>query len=470
MTRRTAGLVVASTLALKIALLAFVSSRRPDAFVYVDSREYLGAARALVTLAVYAPDITRRDEPEILRAPGYPLIAAASLAVFGERTWPLSAIGALVSAMTALVVLFRFSPPLSERAAAWAATLFSIDPGSFVRSLDILSETVFTFLMILALSQFIRLVSSANPRSALLAGLTLAAATLVRPIAQYLAPLAVLALAGALVAAHVPRRRLAAACAAFAAPILVLVGGWILRNRNVAGFSGLVPVAGHQLLHRRAAAVLAAAERITLTEAQERLGMREAFLRFRGPSAEQELFGSRRYAEEFPETARESLVSLDRKWRLKAWEIFRAHPVLTARMLASGAAMLLFSPPPLAALARFGAYEPGPVMTRLWEDQELVPLASHLAREHPAVFLAVAASILWLVFLWGAAAAGLRAAPKVVGVAPTAILGVTLAYFVILSAGTDALDDRFRLPLVPPACLLAGIVLAARRAAGTPGA
>jgi 4-amino-4-deoxy-L-arabinose transferase-like glycosyltransferase len=470
MTRRTAGFVVASALALKLALLAFVSSRRPDAFVFMDSRDYLAAARVLVTLGAYAPDVTRPDEPEIVRAPGYPIVAAASLAVFGDRTWPLSVIGALASAMTGLVVLFRFSPPLSERAAAWAATLLSIDPGSFVRALDVLSESVFTLLLILALSQFIRLFSSASPVSALLAGLTLAAATLVRPIAEYLAPLAVLALAGALVARRVPRWRVAAACAAFLAPILVLVGGWILRNRHAAGFSGLAPVAGHQLLHRRAAAVLAAAEKTTLTEAQERLGMREAFFRFRGPSAEQDLFGARRYAEEFPDTAHESLVERNRKWRREAWEIFRAHPLLTARMLVSGAAMLLFSPPPLAALARLGAYEPGPAIRRLWEDQELVQLATRLAREHPVVFVAAAASILWLVFLWGAAASGLRAAPRAIGVAPSAVLGVTLVYFVVFSAGTEALDDRFRLPLVPLACLLAGITVALRRAAGTEGA
>ena len=118
--------------------------------------------------------------------------------------------------------------------------------------------------------------------------------------------------------------------------------------------------------------------------------------------------------------------------------------------------MLLFSPSPLIVLAKIGAYEPGPESTRLWEDQDFVALASRLAREHLAVFLAATASILWLGFLWGAAAAGFRAGPKVVGVVPTAVLGVTLAYFVVLSAGTDALDDRFRLPLVPPASVSRG--------------
>ena len=302
MTRRAAGLVIASALALKLVLLAVVVARRPDAFVYVDSRAYLGAAHALVSLGKYAPDVSRADEPEIVRTPGYPLVVAASFTLFGGRTWPLSAIGAISSALTALVVLLGFTPPVPARAAGWAAVLVSLDPGSFARSLDVLSETVFALLLAVALAAFIRALRRASPLAALLAGFALGAATLVRPIAQYLGPFALVAFAGTLVAAHVPRRRALAACAAFAAPILLLVGGWVARNRQVAGFTGLAPVAGHQLLHRRAAAVVAAAEGITLTQAQERLGFREAFYRFRGPITEREIFGDARYADAFPET------------------------------------------------------------------------------------------------------------------------------------------------------------------------
>lgn len=88
-------------------------------------------------------------------------------------------------------------------------------------------------------------------------------------------------------------------------------------------------------------------------------------------------------------------------------------------------------------------------------DQELVALARRLLRTHPVVCAAAAVSMLWLVFLWSAAALGLLAAPKAVGVGPAAVLGAVLLYFVVLSSGTDALDDRFRVPLVPAACVLA---------------
>jgi hypothetical protein len=238
---------------------------------------------------------------------------------------------------------------------------------------------------------------------------------------------------------------------------------------HVAGFMGLAPVAGHQLLHRRAAAVVAEADGITLTQAQDRLGIREAFYRFRGPGSEPDLFGSARYADVFRETCRDSLPELDRSWTRTALGIFRAHPALTLRVFAEGVGSLLFAPPPLLALVRMGAFEPGPEEIRMWMDQEVVALGRRLARAHPAVFAAAAASLLWLAFLWGTAAAGLRAAPRVVGAGPAAALGGVLLYLIVLSAGTDALD-RFRVPLVPAACLLSGISFAAREADGGQGA
>ncbi len=459
MTRRGAALVVAGALALKLALLAVLVSRRPDAFLTVDSGTYLGPARALLQLGSFAPGVDRPGEPEVVRTPGYPLVVAASFTLFGDRNWPLSALGACASALTALVVLFGMSPPVSPRAAAWAAVLLSADLGSFFHALDVLSETVFTLLLVVALAAFLRAAASGGWRAAAAAGIALAASTLVRPIAIYLGPLALAGLAWALVVRRAARSRILAALAAFALPLLLIVGGWTARNRCVAGFTGLAPVAGHQLLHRRAAAVVAAAEGIPLSEAQERLGIREAFYRFRGPGSERELFGTRSYAEVFPATSGLSLPALDRIWSREALGIFEKHPAGTARMLAEGAAAFLLAPPPLLLLPRYGLFEPSPALTALWADQEFGRLAVRLAREHPAVFAAAGASMLAIGLLWAAAAAGLGLASRAASPVAAAAFAGTVLYFVTVSSGTDAADDRYRVPAMPAACLLAGIGL-----------
>jgi len=461
--RRTALVVVLLALAARLALLAVIHHRDPMAFSYVDTEDYLGPARALRTLGTYAPSPDRPGEAEIVRAPGYPLLMAATFALFGEERWAVSAVGALLATATALVLLFGLGRHFGEKAAAWGAVLLCLDAGSLGRSLDLLSETLFTLLLVLALLALCSAVSrgAVRPGPALLAGLLTGAAVLVRPILLYfpLAAAAALAVVAARRAAGAAARLLP--LAAFLAPVLLLAGGWIVRNGLAAGAFVMTPVAGHQLLHRRAAAVDARARGVSLTRAQEELGIREAFFRWRGPSSERELFGARRYAEVFPATARLSAAELDRLWTRRALEIFREHPLGTVRMLGEGAAMLLFSPPPVILAAKWGLLRPSEELFRLWSDQELGRFAARLREESPRVLAAAAAAVVQLAVVHALALAGLlvhrrRAAPAV-----HAVLVGTLLYLVATSSGTDALDDRFRVPLMPVVCLYAGASLAA---------
>jgi len=377
-------------------------------------------------------------------------------------------VGALASGATALIVLFGFTPPLSERAASWAAVLLVADVGSFLRSLDVLTETVFTTLLVAALALFVRALASRAAGTASAAGLLLGAAVLVRPVGLYLVPLGACGLAVASAAARVPWHRALAAVLAFTASAGLLVGGWIIRNERVAGGWTLAPIVGHNLLHYGAARVVAAADGIGLRQAQEKLGIREAFYRFQGPAAESVLFGSRRYAGLFPESSRLTLVELDRVWARRATRILRDHPVLTARRLAVGAVELALAPPPLILLAKYGAYRPDDEILRLWQDHELIPLVERLARLHPIVLAASAASGVLLLAFWVLSAIGASRAPRELGLPAALALFVCLAYLVACSAGAGALEDRFRVPLVPVSSILAGVALARSRPSASP--
>ena len=464
MNRRIAAGLVGLALAGKLILLAVLVWRGPGPGIFIDSATYLGPARALLATGRYATGPGPSAGPELLRTPGYPAFLALVFAVFGERLWVASALGACLSAATALALLYLFTEPFGERPAAWAAVLLSFEPGSFCRSLDILSETFFTLLLVLGLAALVAVVGRPEPRSApaFLGGVALALATLVRPILVFLLPV----LALALLAVSLRRRwgggRRAAVLGAFLLGPTLLVGGWMARNARVAGSFSLVPVSGAQLLHRRAAAVVARVEGIPLTEAQERLGIREAFFRHRGPGAEAEMFGSQRYRDLFPGTAGLSLFELDRKWRGEAMEIFRAHPAATLAATARGSLLLLFAPASLILSVHFDLVRPDPEVQRLYDDQEVRALTASLARHHPVLFtvstlLVVQVAALLLLALLGAVRSwrgGRRAAH--------ALLLVSLGYLIAASSSTDAVDDRYRVPLMPVVCLYAAAGLAPR--------
>jgi hypothetical protein len=455
--RRLAAGLVGLALAGKLTLLAVLLGRGAGPGTYVDSATYLGPARALLETGRFAAAPGRADEPELVRTPGYPVFLALVLAVFGERLWVVSVLGACLSAATALALLAFFAEPFGARTAAWSAVLLSFEPGSFCRSLEILSETLFALLLVLGLAALVAFVGrpSARPAAAFLGGLALAAATLVRPILVFLLPVLALVLLALLLARRSPGRRIAAAVLAFLLPPAVLVGGWMARNALVAGAFSLAPVSGHQLLHRRAAAVLARVEGVPLTVAQERLGIREAFYRFRGPASEAELFGSRRYEDLFPGTARLGLYELDRRWRREALEIFRSHPLDTLAVTARGSLLLLLSPPSLILASRFDLFRPGPELQRLYDEQEIGALARRLASDHPLLFAVSALLVLQLVALMVLAVRGALRSWRPGRRGVQAVLLVTAGYLIAASSSTDAADDRYRVPLMPVVCLYA---------------
>jgi 4-amino-4-deoxy-L-arabinose transferase-like glycosyltransferase len=459
--------VVATALALKLVLLAGLAGTRPQAFTYIDSGTYLRPALALLRQGSFSPGTDVVPEPEINRTPGYPLLVAGAWRLLGERPWVPPILGALLSAGTALVAARLATRLFGGRAGVAAAVLVSCEPGTFLRSLDVLSDSPFT----LALTLFVSALAGyagGDGTSPARAGFWLALATLVRPLSYYLLPL------GALFVLFVFRRRgrsfraASGAAAVFLLPALLLVGGWEARNLVRANAFTLSPIASSELLFYRAAPVLARAEGVSVPEMQERLGNRERWYRS-GGGTEREIFGEARYRDLFPATSRLSLVELNARWRRQAIAILAAHPVLTAAMAAKGAALLLLTPSSLILSLQYGLFVPDATLVALYEDQHVGAFALRLAHAGPLLFAVSAGLVALLATLWGAASRGLwlarREAPAPVHVA---LLG-TFLYVLVVSAGFESSDDRYRLPLVPIACVYAARVFAGSSAARANG-
>ncbi len=102
---------------------------------------------------------------------------------------------------------------------------------------------------------------------------------------------------------------------------------------------------------------------------------------------------------------------------------------------------------------------PSAELLRRWTDQELPGFVTLLLEEQPALFALSAACVAQLAICYVFAAAGARGLRVAVPAPVHAVLLGTLLYLVAVSAGTDASDDRFRVPLMPIVCLYAGAAL-----------
>jgi hypothetical protein len=325
-------------------------------------------------------------------------------------------------------------------AAGWLAALFlGLDLPFLACALYLLTETFFTFLLVLFAVAWIEIddvLPEASRAQALaaLAGLFLSCAALTRPIAYYLVPIAAVGIALASRARGMPRSRAAGCALALLLPFVVLCGGWQLRNRLVSGSAEFSQIASVNLLRWRAPGIVALRDGIAFEAAQERL-LREFEL------AHPDARGAARY----------------RLYGAEGRRIIRSEPLLFARTAIAGLVRMMLAPGEYILLHVLGVDHPsGPAgdLVRLGFAQFLRtwPLGQ------PGAFLLFVFVLLHLAALYACAAVALWRLPhRPRAERSIALLAVALiVYFAVLSSGPEAYP-RFRAPLAPFLALLAGI-------------
>lgn len=400
-----------------------------------DSQDYENSALALLDKGRFAVSPDQPDEPQIRRTPGYPLFIASIYATLARKRTAIIDAQALLATLIIPMVFF-LGLKRWGRAGGWAAAIIcALDPLAFIYSGMLLSETLFTILLMAALLAASNAIEEEHAQEwSFAAGLLLALATLVRPIAFFLVIPLVVWLAA------IRRRRDgdgAAAWVIIAAvlPWFFLVGGWQVRNYAAVGRPVLSTIGELNRFDYRAAGVVALREGIPIAEA--RLKLRED-----APTGVSPAEFDRWMGEEG------TRILLENKFTAIGMEIM-------------GGIKLLFGPPQSALVEHlvktFGNFGSLDWMARTATSAETWGWLTAHPRE---LFLtlyaelhAIALYILLLIVLYLICKRpGLRM-PAI-----DALIWGTIVYFIIISAGPEA-NPRFRVPIVPAMAILsAGIV------------
>lgn len=404
--------------------------REPDTSGYVRASEQLAATGRFATA----------DGPEIVRTPGYPLLLSIGISLGHIEAVTIS-LQVLLGCLTVWLV-YRSALLLDggQPAALAAAWLMACEPLSVLYASKLLSETLFTAIIALAFWLSARFVRELRWRDALAAAVAVAAAAYVRPVAYYLPLWSAIVWAVLLGPRAASRGRLALQIAAFLMVAMGLMGLWQWRNQRISGYAGFSAIAEINLYFYEAVPVLAELEGIPperLPEFQREHGFhdRAAWLR-RHP-----------LQRDWPDAWRYDFL------RAEAWRILRAHPLIAARLHWYGIAHTLldsgrnawvhfFRLLPEVQAADAGALRP--ITERVMSAVKNKPLVFSIH-----VVLALAVAVYHGLAVVGMAA-GIRRRDR-----PTFLLLAFLAYFLLLSGGTAGYH-RFRLPIEPLICLLAG--------------
>ncbi len=174
----------------------FALSNDEQRFWDKDTPNYTLPAQSLIENRQFLVGPRNHDQFNTFRSPGYPFWIAIHYAIFGESSNVLVISNLLLFTGT-LLLLFKLTKKLFDKRTAFlAAVLLSFDPPSFVSSFKILTETTANFFIMLFIYFAVSyLKDKGKGPVAFYAGLSLTAATFVRPATYYLLPVLIIFLA-----------------------------------------------------------------------------------------------------------------------------------------------------------------------------------------------------------------------------------------------------------------------------------
>ncbi len=426
-------------LALRAALILGAWSQghgTNEPFLAPDSASYLETATSLATTGTF----TRAGEPDVVRTPGYPLLLVPGVWLGSPVGWGLTL--QMLLSLLAIVIVYdlahRFGGP---RSATVAALLMAIEPLSIIYTAKLLSETAFATLLLCSLWGLVTGKIEHVERRWLFGAACLGASALVRPVGYALVLVLVVVGLVLLVRQRIRRQGPMGASWLVSAIILLLLPCvvWQARNLAVADYRGLSAITDINLYFYQGAAVQARHQDRPFYEVQDEWGYHDV-----------EIFNAHH-----PDLARlpqgERLQQLGARGR----RIVAAHPFVYARIHLQGVLRVIFDPGGVEALRMLGMYPArGGLLGSIVDEGVFATLRQVVVRRPELVITeGVLAAVLALIYL--AAAFGVRSIASTRPVLAIVLVGGLL--ILLFAAGGPMSLSRFRHPMMPVLCLLAGL-------------
>jgi hypothetical protein len=407
-----------------------------------DTPGYVGLAQSLLHGSFLSPGTySIQGTPEIFRPPGYPLLLLPAI-LFQHVVIIGLFENFLLAAMSAWLVwriVTDFCP--SSKAAFWSVLLYCFEPMGLVYSETLMSETLFTtvvLLFVLTLTRFFR-----EPTHAKLAlsALTLGCATYIRPVPVYLGLWLVpvfFVLLGKLSWSQRATR-----AALFVFMFMLTLVPWIIRNAVVADYKAFSSSQDWNLYFMSAAAVQAKLQHRNSAEVMAEWGATTSIEDYLRTHPEQRTW---------PES------QIARFWGREAKRIISPHLMTYAVIHARGCIRVIFNPGVTEVLRSMGMYpdSTNPLVPKL--DQGFIRAVPWLFQQYPVTALLIPLMAGQLLFYYALALAGLRRMPLEVGFLFCALF----LYFVLVSGFPSAMA-RYRVPVMPLVCISAGVAVASCR-------
>lgn len=411
-------------LILRGALALGARSATGDTVVFTpDTFTYLTCARELVRYGTF----TTAGVPEVIRTPGYPLLLIPGV-LLGHEQGITIALQIALSLFSAVGVYALGLALTDDRRAGLAgAMMYALEPASIAYTTFLLTETLAATLLVWAVWLLVQYTRSARLLHLACGFVLVVAAAYVRPIALFLP--ACLVTFFVLFALLSRRPRVAAHAAVAGILALALVIPWSVRNR-AAGFPGFSAISGLDMYFYSAGHLLAEQRGISWWEQATQMG-------WAGGS---EWVNEGRYLKLHPEQQTWSSGQRYQFMEREGARILKSNLPQYAGIHARGIVHTLLGTAGGELRTLFGEPLPtGRFMERVRQ------------RSNDWLDLAHIALGLILLAIYALAASRLAFPPWTAGV----LLVACVAAYVVVVGGLAG-ETRFRVPMMPLVCALAG--------------
>ncbi len=422
-------------LVLRLILFLYIQIYNPDAMWAPDTiASYQKVAMNLLQNHNFSSSDSEPFEPDVRITPGYPLMMAMVYFIFGIRP-AFVVIPQIILSVIMVFIVYKLGVVLyNQRAGLLSAFLLAIEPTSVYYSNVLLTETLFSFLLIcfifLSIKTYVRC-EKINLNKVLLASFILALATFTRPISYYLTiPISIVFLI--YFVKNLDLRKSIILFVSFILVQIIIIGGWQLRNYVKTGCNEVATTGIETLFLCGAADVIALENGISYEEGRKQLT--DALYENIGPNSS--------VAEKYSTEKRMAL------------EIIKGSPLVYAKLKIKGILIMFADPGTTSIMIALGLRE---------SDSGILSKVgfNHLFFEyifsHKLLLIFNFVGIIYLFIVYIAFVIGvLKTSNRLAFISILLMLGLILYFMLVAHAESYS---RYRSPIMPYISLIAGFGL-----------
>jgi 4-amino-4-deoxy-L-arabinose transferase-like glycosyltransferase len=278
---------------IRIIYFICIIIRNPEGIYVFDSYGYWQIAYNVREYGIFSQSYDLPIEPDYFRTPIYPLFIILAEAI-GPEGFSIIALQIILALLTCYYTYkIAMEVTSSSFIANAAALIIAIDVPSIVMNMLVLTETLFTFLLILGVFVFIKYLKTEKTKFLIMTALSCGLMILCRPIGFFIPFLF------SLFAFYTKRKELKKAFShlvIFGLITFLTITPWLIRNKTAFGHYFLSVIREHDMQNYQAAAIYAEVNHRSLPESQSILRWK-TFKGFKG-NANNQPYEYARYIED----------------------------------------------------------------------------------------------------------------------------------------------------------------------------